>query len=722
MIKFPFKESFYFILIPCLFVSCNAHKDSYDGWQMYGGNANNNHYSSLTQIDTNNVQQLKVAWMYHTGDVDTANHSQIQCNPIIINGVLYGTSPLMKLFAVDAATGKQKWIFNPFDSLSGDKRMFFILNNCRGITYWRDGNDKRIFYTAGSSLYSINADDGKPVNSFGDSGKIDLHNGLDRDVKDLFVTATSPGVIYKDLIVMGSRVNEGAAAAPGHIRAFDVRTGKQKWIFHTIPFPNELGYNTWEDTAAYKHIGGANAWSGLTLDEKNGIVFAPTGSASFDFYGGKRRGDNLFANCLLALDVATGKLKWHFQTIHHDLWDHDLSSPPALVTINKDGKKIDAVALTTKTGFVFVFNRETGAPVYSIEEKAVPHTSELNGEYMSPTQPYPLIPKPFVRQLITENDLNKLLPDSSYADVKRRWEGYKKSNMFEPLSKEGTIVAPGLDGGAEWGGPAYDPTTGILYVNANEMVNVLQMVDLKDRSTNNETFLNAGVRLYQTNCMACHGPERQGGGNYPSLVSVNKKYNEQQFLQLVSTGRRMMPAFTQLNDEEKQAIASFILDNHSAQQKKFIDSAKPIDPYLKMPYAVTGYNLFLSKEGLPAISPPWGTLNAINLNTGEYVWRITLGDYPYYAAKGIHTGSENYGGSVVTKSGLLFIAATRDGHLRAFNKRTGKLLWQYQLPAAAFATPAVYEIDGKEYIVIACGGGKLKTTSNDVYVAFALPG
>lgn len=717
MRKFLFAAAF----ISYLFICCTSATDNYDSWKIYGGNSNNNHYSSLSQIDTNNVTQLKVAWTYHTGDVDTANHSQIQCNPIISDNILYGTSPLMKLFAVDATTGKQKWQFNPFDSLSGDKRMFFILNNCRGITYWSDGNDKRIFYAAGSYLYSINADDGKPVASFGDKGKIDLHDGLDRDVKDLFVTATSPGVIYKDLIIMGSRVDEGAAAAPGHIRAFDVRTGKQKWIFHTIPFPNEKGYNTWEDTAAYKHIGGANAWSGLTLDVKNGIVFAPTGSASFDFYGGKRRGDNLFANTLLALDASTGKRIWHFQTIHHDLWDHDLSSPPALVTINEDGKQIDAVALTTKTGFVFVLDRTTGKPVYPVEEKPVPHESELKGEYLSPTQPYSTGIKPFVRQLITEDDLNKFLPDTSFAEVKKRYEGYKHSNMFEPLSKEGTIVAPGLDGGAEWGGPSYDPTTGLLYVNANEMVNVLQMVDLKDSATSNETFLNAGERLYKTNCMACHGPQREGGGNYPSIINVNKKYNKQQFLQLISTGRRMMPAFTQLNDEEKQAIASFILDDHSTQQKKFVDSAKPIYPYLKMPYAVTGYNLFLSKEGLPAIMPPYGTLSAIDLNTGNYVWRDTLGDYSYFAAKGIHAGSENYGGSVITKGGLLFIAATRDGNLRAFNKRTGKLLWEYKLPAAAFATPSTYEINGKQYLVIACGGGKLKTTSSDTYIAFALP-
>ncbi len=267
----------------CVLFACKSHNTSYDTWQVYGGNYENNHYSSLTQIDTNNVQQLKVAWMYHAGDMDTANHSQIQCNPIIVDGILYGISPLMKLFALDAATGKQQWVFNPFDSLAGDRRSFFILNNCRGIAYWNEGDDKRIFYTAGPHLYSIDASTGKLDTAFGDKGKIDLHAGLGRDVQDLFVTATSPGVIYKDEIIMGTRVDEGAAAAPGHIRAYDIKTGKQKWIFHTIPQPGEYGYDTWDDTAAYKHIGGANAWSGLSLDQNRGIVFVPTGSASFDF-------------------------------------------------------------------------------------------------------------------------------------------------------------------------------------------------------------------------------------------------------------------------------------------------------------------------------------------------------------------------------------------------------------------------------------------------------
>src|SRR5688500_7440549 len=335
-------------LVFTVLLSCKQSKE-YKGWPVYGG-TDNIHYSTLTEIDTSNVHQLQVAWTYRTGDADTVHKSQIQCNPIMVDGVLYGTTAQMKLFAVDASTGQEKWVFNPFDSLAGDKRTFFILNNSRGVSYWTDGkDDQRIFFTAGPWLYCVNAATGRTVQAFGDSGKIDLHEGLGRDVSDLFITSTSPGAVYKDLVIMGSRVDEGAAAAPGHIRAYNVRTGKQEWIFHTIPYPGEEGYDTWEDTAAYKNIGGANAWSGFTVDEKNGIVFAGTGSASYDFYGGRRRGANLFANCILALDAATGKKKWHFQTIHHDLWDHDLPAPPVLVTLKKDGKNIEAVAQTTKT-------------------------------------------------------------------------------------------------------------------------------------------------------------------------------------------------------------------------------------------------------------------------------------------------------------------------------------------------------------------------------------
>lgn len=709
--------------IMIVFLSCTSHPEtSYKNWKVYGGNKENNHYSSLTQIDTNNVTQLQVAWTYHTGD--SGAMTQIQVNPIMVDGVLYGVSPKLKLFAIDAATGKQKWIYNPVNDTAADVKGFgyFMLNVCRGVAYYTDGkNDKRIFYAAGSNLYCIDAATGKPVLSFGKNGKIDLHDNMGRDVKNLYVSSTSPGIIYKDLIIVGTRVAEEAAAAPGYIRAYDVHTGKMRWIFHTIPQPGEAGYETWDNKEAYKHIGGVNAWAGFSMDEEKGIVFAPMGSASYDFYGGKRLGNDLFANCELALNAATGKLIWHFQTVHHDLWDRDLPTAPALVTITKDGKKIDAIAQPTKSGFIFLFDRNTGKPIYPINETSVPAVSELAGEKLSPAQPIPSLPLPFARQLLTEKDLNNIIPDSSYQDIKKRLAGYKTGNIFNPPSKEGTIIFPGFDGGAEWGGPAYDPATGILYVNASEMPWILTMVDIKDQTKLNETNLQAGNRLYTTTCMACHGPQRQGGGNYPTLIGVNKKYNEEQFVQLVSSGRRMMPAFSQLAESEKKALASYILDITSEQNKKFKAPVRTEDEWFKMPYSATGYNKFLTKEGYPAVSPPWGTLNAIDLNTGQLVWKDTLGDYPELKAKGIHSGTENYGGPVVTAGGLIFIAATSDAKMRAFNKRTGKLLWEADLPACGFATPSVYEINGKQFLVIACGGGKLKKPSGDAYVAFALP-
>lgn len=678
------------------------------------------HYSALDLVDTNNVQRLKVAWTYHTGDADTVNHSQIQCRPIFVDGVLYGTTPRLKVFALDAATGKQRWVFDPVDPGDNSTRPNFGLNNNRGVVYWRDGAEKRIFFTAGSWLYAIDAATGGLVTSFGQHGKVDLHDGLGRDVHDLYVAATSPGVVYKDLLILGDRVSEGSDAAPGHIRAYDTRTGQIRWIFHTIPQPGEYGYDTWEDSIAYKHIGGANCWSGFSLDEKRGIVYAPTGSASFDFYGGKRKGQGLFADCLLALDAATGERIWHFQEIHHDIWDKDLPTPPALVTVMHNGQSVDAVAQPTKTGFVFLLDRETGNSLFPIEERPVPVNSPLPGEELSPTQPFPILPKPFVRQTFSDSDINNLLPDSSIEDIRRRLKGYHTGNMFNPMSKEGTVVLPGLDGGAEWGGPAYDPTTGWLYVNANEMPWVITIVDVPPVKATPTTYLEAGKELYARNCVSCHGPDRKGSGNYPSLLGVASKYNTVSFAALVGAGRRMMPAFKQLTDQERGALAAFILGSKDLQKKTFVAAARPVDTFLNLPYTITGYNKFLSKEGYPAIRPPWGTLNAINLNTGALEWKEALGEYPELAARGIVTGTENYGGAVVTAGGLLFIAATRDGKLRAFNKRTGKVLWETVLPAPGFATPAVYSAGGREYVVVACGGGKLGTASGDSYVAYAL--
>ena len=707
-----------YIFILALLFSCKqaSKNHAYDQWPVYNGSSAGLKYSSLRQVDTSNVHQLAVAWQYRTGDADTVGHSQIQCNPIVVNGVLYAVSPQLKLLALDAATGKEKWVFNPWADAGKKKN----INSLRGVTYWEDEKEQRIFYTAGSHLYAIDAATGKRAAAFGDSGRIDLHNDLGERSKDLYVITTSPGMIYKGQLIIGSRVSEGSDAAPGHIRSYDARTGKLRWIFHTIPQPGEYGYDTWEDPEAYKHLGGANAWSGFSLDEEKGILFAPVGSVSFDFYGGMRKGENLYGNSLLALDANTGKRIWHFQSVHHDVWDRDLPAPPVLVTVTHDGKKKEAVAQVTKTGFVFLLDRLTGQPLFPVEERPVPVQSALAGEKLWPTQPYPTLPAPFVRQGMTEADLNYLLPDSSFKEIKQRWASYKRSHMFEPPSKEGTVIFPGFDGGAEWGGPAVDPETGILYVNASEMPWILQVVDASAQQEK-ETNLQAGKRLYRSYCMSCHGPELQGGGAYPPLVNIQQRYNPEQFLQLLSTGRRMMPAFNSLDKEERNAIAAFVLDIKKTQPLAYKGPQQQPDSFRHLPYTMTGYNKFLSKEGLPANSPPWGTLTAIDLNSGKTLWKDTLGDDPAFKGRGIKTGTENYGAPVVTAGGLVIIAATKDAKIRAFNKRTGQQLWEAPLPASGFATPAVYTVNGKQFIVIACGGGKLNTPSGDSYVAFALP-
>ncbi|MGI8950783.1 MAG: PQQ-binding-like beta-propeller repeat protein [Chitinophagaceae bacterium] len=722
-IYFNFKLRWIIIIAISFFISCqNKTEDNFSGWKIANGNSTANKYSSLTQIDTNNVQQLKVAWVFHTADADTSAHSQIQCNPIIENGIMYGTSPMLKVFAIDAATGKQKWLFSPYDTIAEDKAGHFNLNNNRGVAYWSDGkNDERIFYTAGPYLHCINAKTGKLCDSFGVHGKVDLHDGLEMEgIKDLFVTATSAPSIYKDLVLTGTRVSEAMDAAPGDVRAYDVRTGKIVWQFHTIPHPGEPGYETWEDPNAWKMTGGANNWMGMTIDEKRGIAYIPLGSASMDFYGGKRRGSNLYADCMLALDAATGKQVWHFQYLHHDTWDYDPSSAPVLLTVNHDGKKIDAVAQTTKTGFIFLFNRENGQPLFPIVETPMDTVSELKGEKIWPTQPIPQKPAPYVRQTLTDADINPYLSKKEYAEMKHKLDtcNHGMGKIFTPQSKEGTIIFPGFDGGAEWGGPAVDPETGILYTNDNQMAWILQMFDV-DPTEHEENFGQAGLRLYKQNCMGCHGPDRKGSGNYPSIVDVGKKYDPRSFIEFINSGRRMMPAFQHLSQMDKDAIASYVLNIQKQQQQKYQSKLSAIDSFRMLPYEISGYNKFLTKSGLPGLAPPWGVLNAIDLNTGEYVWKENFGEDEMPGIK--NTGCENYGGPVVTKSGLLFIGATKDGKFRAFNKRTGKLLWETTLPNAGFATPATYEVNGKQYIVIACGGGKLGTKSGDSYVAFALP-
>jgi quinoprotein glucose dehydrogenase len=684
-------------------------------WPSYLGDNARSHFSVLDQINTRNVTDLQVAWTYHCGDARDDNLSQIQCNPMVIGGVLYGTTPQLKLVALQAATGKELWRFDPFAGTKGG-----VVGVNRGVAWWEEGSDRRVFFSADHFLYAVDAGTGRPVSGFGTNGQVDTKDGLGRDVSKLYVVSTSPGVVFRNLFFLPLRVGEGPApAAPGHLRAYDVRTGKIVWTFHTIPFPGEPGYETWPPDA-WTFIGGVNCWTGMALDERRGVVYVPTGSAAFDFWGGNRFGADLYANCLLALDANTGRRLWHFQFVHHDLWDRDLPAPPNLVTLQRDGRKIDAVAQITKSGHVFVFNRETGEPLFPIEERPVP-PSDLQGEATSPTQPLPLKPAPFARQLFTYNEITDISPESHRA-VLERFARIRPHVPFAPPSTQGTIIFPGFDGGGEWGGAAVDPD-GVLYVNANEMAWILTMVQTRA----GESMPTArGQQIFVQICAACHGLEGRGNvaQNVPSLVDIGKKMTQNDILRLLQTGRGAMPSFGFLSDQQKGAVVDFMLGHNPPEEAASSRTADVAgeDVLGGIPYTMTGYNRWLDTNGYPAVKPPWGTLNAIDLNTGEYRWRIPLGEDPALTARGIApTGLENYGGPLATGGGLIFIGASKDEMFRAFDRRSGKILWQFKLPAGGYATPATYSIDGRQFVVIACGGGKMGTKSGDAYVAFALP-
>ena len=715
------------------FISCRdsaTFSSDYSGWGTYAGTKDGIRYSSNDQINAENVSKLQVAWSYNSADKDTGNRTQIQCNPIVVNGILYGTTPRVKLFALNAATGKQLWIFDPaLEDTAAITNPASYFKVCRGVVFWKDeqGSNQRILYGVGSRTYAVNVADGKPIRSFGQNGYIDLTQNMDREpgTYNPYISSTTPGIIFKNLIIMGMRLSEDADAGPGTIRAFDVLTGEFKWQFHTIPHPGEKGYETWPDKDAWKKLGAANNWGGMSLDEKRGIVYVPTGSVGGDFYGGVRKGQNLYANSLLALDAATGKYVWHYQTIHHDLWDRDLPTNPNLITLKQNGKEIDAVAQITKHGYVFVFDRVSGQPLFPINEIAVP-SSDLPGEEAWPTQPIPTLPEPFARQKFGPEDISDRTPEV-YAEMKERFDKVKYHGMFDPPSKSSSMIFPGFDGGGEWGGAAVDPSSGILYTNSSEMPWILTMIDKIEGD--NRTLKGKGYTVYGKYCIACHGPELKGNGSsFPSLVDIRKKYKKEQILSLLGTGKNMMPAFKQISENDKIALVAFLLKsapkssdskNDLAKNKQTPQNHSILDD---VPYSMTGYNRFLDKEGYPGIKPPWGTLNAVDLNSGKLLWKVPLGEYPELTAKGIPiTGTECYGGPLVTKGGIVFIAASKDGRMHAFDKKTGKLLWQAQLPVPGYATPATYTIDGKQYVVIGCGGGKIGSKSGDQYIAFALP-
>ncbi len=683
-------------------------------WRITGGDPGNTRYSPLDEINRDNVAQLHVAWTYRTGDRPEGARTEIQATPIVIDGVLYTTTPALAVVALRADSGTMLWRFDPFANRAPESHVN------RGVAWWSDGREQRILFCAGRRLYALDATSGRPIPTFGDSGFVDLSLGLGRDVHDAFLVATSPGVVYKDLLIQGTRVGEGEGSAPGDVRAYDVRTGRIRWTFHTIPRPGELGHETWP-TDAWQTAGGANSWAGMSVDVQRGLVFIPTGSATPDFYGGARIGANLFANTLLALEAETGKRIWHFQTVHHDLWDRDLPAAPNLITVRRDGDRVDAVAQITKSGFVFLFDRESGRPLFSVEERPVP-ASDLPGEQAWPTQPFPLAPAPFARQAMAERDLAELSPNA-HAAALRRFRTLRSRGLYTPPSREGSIVLPGFDGGGEWGGAAVDRETGILYVNASDVPWIAAMRE-SARLPPPGSPPRAGPVVYAASCASCHGVDRRGNERAPSLVGIRARLSAEQVRQVLERGRGFMPSFANLPEDEKTGVIAHLLGEPAPEPARTVTSRDSASLAQRRPasspFEFVGYERWRDSSGLPAIKPPWGTLTAIDLNTGEHRWRITLGGHP--AARGDSvTGTEQYGGPIVTAGGLVFIAATQDARFRAFDKATGALLWETTLPAAGYATPSTFSVRGKQYVVIAAGGGKLGTRSDDAYIAFALP-
>jgi quinoprotein glucose dehydrogenase len=680
--------------------ACTDQVSNKEDWPEYLGGSDKNHYSYLDQIDKSNVSKLELAWQYNT--LDSGN---FQCNPIIIKGVLYGISAAGNVFALNAETGEEQWRFSP------DTVKRFLTN--RGVTFWEDGDDKRIMCTYDQWLYALDAKTGKPIKSFGADGRISLKSGLGKPeaLENKYLMSRTPGTIFEDLLIMPTVMMEGTGSAPGFIQAFNVRTGKIAWIFHTIPLPGEFGFDTWPADVHEKGIvGGANNWTGMAVDKKRGIIYAPTGSAAPDFFGGSRKGANLFANTLLALDVKTGKRIWHYQFVRHDIWDRDIPAPPNLLTIKRDGKNIDVVAQFTKTGHVFVFNRETGEPVFPIREVNVPKSAVAEEEAW-PTQPLPVIPASVSRLSITESDLNTASPD--YDSLLQVFRGTIKG-LFQPFSDKPTMVVPGLNGGAEWGGAAADQD-GILYVNSNEVPWIVTI-----KSNTGFTSMSRGQSMYVRNCSSCHGVDKFGNpaSGFPSLSAIKDRIKKKEFQEIVSAGKGRMPGFPHISENDRRAIMNYLYDEENANDKAA--SAKDVFGAVE-PWDLKGYSKFLDSNGDPGIKPPWGTLTAVDLNTGVHKWQVPLGDVKKYKDQGLEpTGTENYGGPIVTASGLIFIAASKDGKFRVFDKHDGKLLWEANLPTAGYATPSTYMVNGVQYVVIACGGTRLGAQKGDYVVAFKL--
>jgi quinoprotein glucose dehydrogenase len=687
-----------------------AEERPFTTWSDYLGGPESTQYSALKQINKSNVNQLQMAWSYPTGDKN--NYS---FNPIIVDGMMYVEAKSNSIVALDAATGHEVWT-HPTNARS---------ITARGINYWqsKDGADRRLFFCGDNYLNAINARTGESIPSFGEGGKTDIRVGFDgRDPKTLLrVQNNTPGRVFENLLILGSAASAEYEGNPGAIRAFDVVSGKLVWVFHTIPHPGEFGYDTWPPDA-WKTLAGVENWSEMTLDEKRGIVYIPLASPRYDFYGGNRKGQNLFGNSLVALDAHTGKRLWHFQFVHHDLWDYDLPAAPKLLTVEHDGKKVDAVAQSTKMGFLFVFNRVTGEPLWPIEERAVPK-SDVPGEEAWPTQPFPTKPAPFARQKFSPDDINPYLPAEERATLRDRIQSARNEGLYTPPSLRGTVEMPGHNGGANWGGSAVDPTAGLLYVQSKELPTFLTL-DTKAPRTGQPT----GAEVYSDNCAGCHGADRTGqGGTAPALTEITTRLATDQIKATVTTGKGRMPGFPQLTPRALDALVTYLGTPAPASPPPTGRSTADLVPLAPQRYW-SPVDFLLTSTKLSAIGPPWSQLTAYDLNTGTIKWRIPLGQVSDLAAQG-HTDTGSHfprGGMAVTAGGLLFSATTSDRKFRAYDRDTGRVIWEAGVPEGAESVPAIYEVGGREYVVIcvAAGNGMMGTRATEragAYIAYALP-
>lgn len=706
-------------------IGCTENINTERTWSIYKADKHSSSFSPLKQISKENVAKLQPAWTFRPNDArEGTRFSRNESNPIVVDGVMYTTSARHRLYALEASTGRLIWSFDPFNGGTGG-------GVSRGVTYWEDGDDKRILFTAGDQLYAMDAKTGKPVLSFGEQGKASMNVGLRGNPDAISVIPTSPGIVYNDLLIMGTEVSELYGAEPGYIRAYDIRTGELKWKFHTIPKPGEVGYDTWPKDA-WKYAGGANNWAGMSIDEERGMVFVSLGSPTYDYYGADREGMNLFGNSVVALDAGTGKYIWHFQTVHHDLWDYDLAAPPNLVTLERDGKKVDAVAQTSKVGFLYVLDRETGEPLFPVEERPVP-ASNTPGEHAWPTQPFPLKPAPYARQSITADDLS-FYSQESHDSLLKAFNSYRYEGLFTPPDTIGTFMFPGSRGGSSWGGGAYDPNTGILYVKSNDSpeISLLKKVNNNKNQGGNTSLYEQGEQFYKNFCASCHGVDKNGQEpDYPSLLGLEAQMDGKEILKKIADGIGKMPSFSSVLPGEEEAILAYLFEQKSkgfnredrllkeVQTNKQANTETQEDT-LQRYLNIRAYGYFRDSKGRPGIKPPWGTLNAINLNTGEYEWKVPVGNYPDLQKEGMPiTGTGGSAGPIVTAGGIVFLTGTHDDKLFAYDKENGELLWEVLLPTSGTATPSTYMSGGKQYLAIAMAGNEQEP--GGYIMAFALP-